>query len=197
MTNNKTVACYLRVSTTEQNLDSQRAEINAYLHNHGIDMSRVVFYEDKESGAKLDRPAFEKLQRDILRGRVSTVIVWKLDRLSRDLRGGINVLSDWAERGLKVVSVTQDIEFNGALGKLIAAILLGVAEMELSTLKERQRAGIEAAKKAGKFIGRKRGTFKGSAARVRQLRDKGNTPSEIAKSLGISERTVFRYLKHD
>jgi DNA invertase Pin-like site-specific DNA recombinase len=67
--------------------------------------------------------------------------------------------------------------------------------MELSTLKERQRAGIEAAKKAGKFIGRKPGTFKGSAARVRQLRDKGNTPKEIAQALGISERTVFRYLK--
>src|ERR1051326_149629 len=103
-TNAKIVACYVRVSTAEQNLDSQRAEINAYLHNHGIDMSRVAFYEDKESGASLQRPAFEKLQRDMFRGRVSTVIVWKLDRLSRDLRDGINVLSEWAERGLKVVS---------------------------------------------------------------------------------------------
>jgi DNA invertase Pin-like site-specific DNA recombinase len=55
------------------------------------------------------------------------VIVWRLDRLSRDLRDGINVLADWSDKGLKVVSVTQQIEFNGAFGKLLSAILLGVA----------------------------------------------------------------------
>lgn len=195
MDNNKTIAAYIRVSTQEQNLSSQKAELLKYLNNHGIDMSRVVWYEDKETGANLQRPAFERLQADIFAGRVSTVLVWKLDRLSRDMRDGINVLGEWAERGLRVVSVTQQIEFNGALGKLIAAILLGVAEMELSTLRERQRAGIDAARKAGKYIGRQPGSLKADAVRARALRDKGNTTHEIAAALGISERTVFRYLQ--
>ena len=57
-------------------------------------------------------------------------MVWKLDRLSRNLRDGINVLADWCDKGLRVVSVTQQIDFNGATGKMLAAVLLGVAEME-------------------------------------------------------------------
>ena len=58
-----------------------------------------------------------------------TVIVWKLDRLSRRLRDGINVLADWCERGLKIVVITQQIELNGAVGRMIAALLLGLAEL--------------------------------------------------------------------
>jgi DNA invertase Pin-like site-specific DNA recombinase len=191
----KVIACYTRVSTFEQNLAAQRAEIESWLHNHGIQAERVVWYEDKETGATLRRPAFEKLQRDIFDGKVGTVVVWKLDRLSRNLRDGINVLADWADRGLKVVSITQQLEFNGTLGKMLATLLFGLAEMDLGNIRERQRAGIDAAKKRGVYKGRKLGSVKADAARARALRDKGNTASEIASALGISERTVFRYLR--
>ena len=54
------------------------------------------------------------------------VIVWKLDRLSRRLRDGVNLLADWCERGLKIVVITQQIELNGAVGRMIAALLLGL-----------------------------------------------------------------------
>ena len=191
----KAIACYTRVSTFEQTGAAQRAEIEGWLKNNGIQLERVVWYEDKETGATLQRPAFERLQRDIFNGKVGTVVIWKLDRLSRNLRDGINVLADWADRGLKVVSITQQLEFNGTLGKMLATLLFGLAEMDLSNIRERQRAGIDAAKKRGVYKGRKPGTIKADAARVRKLRDKGNTASEIATSLGISERTVFRYLK--
>ena len=83
----------------------------------------------RASGDDLDRRQFAKLQADIFAGEVDTVVVWKLDRLSRSLRDGVNVLADWCDRGLRVVSVTQQIDFNGALGKMLAAVLLGVAEM--------------------------------------------------------------------
>jgi DNA invertase Pin-like site-specific DNA recombinase len=195
MQKDKIIAAYVRVSTLEQNLESQKAEILNYLNNHGIDIGRVVWYQDKDSGANLRRPQFEKLQRDIFNGKVSTVVLWKLDRLSRNLRDGINVLADWADRGLRVVSVIQHIEFNGTMGKIVSALMLGLAEMELSHNKERQRAGIDAAKKRGVYKGRKPGSVKADAERARVLRDKGNTASEIATSLGISERTVFRYLR--
>jgi DNA invertase Pin-like site-specific DNA recombinase len=153
-------------------------------------------YSDKETGATLRRPQFEKLQRDIFNGKISTVVVWKLDRLSRNLRDGINTLADWADRGLKVVSITQQLEFNGTLGKMLATLLFGLAEMDLSNIRERQRAGIDAAKKRGVYKGRKPGSVKADAARAQALRDKGNTASEIASALGISERTAFRYLKN-
>jgi len=71
---------------------------------------------------------------------VKTVVVYKLDRLSRSLREEINVLAKWCDKRLRVVSVTQQIDFNGETSKLLAAVLLGIAEMEQETRRERQAA---------------------------------------------------------
>ena len=108
----------------------------------------------------------------------------------------MNLLADWCERGLKIVIVTQQIELNGPVGRLIAAVLLGLAEIELEYRHERQQAGISVAKKRGVYKGRKKGTTKGKPDRARLLIDKGLSPGEIATALGVSERTVFRYLRN-
>lgn len=191
----KFVACYVRVSTVGQNEAGQRREIRRWLEGNGIDPALVRWFIDKETGDTLDRPAFDKLQSAVFAGEVGTVVVWKLDRLSRKLRDGINVLCDWCEKGLRVVSVTQQIDFNGTVGKMLAAVLLGVAEMEQETRRERQRAGIEAAKEKGIYIGRKPGTYKGRPDRAKKLLEQGLTHSEIATALGVSRRTVIRYLQ--
>jgi DNA invertase Pin-like site-specific DNA recombinase len=96
---------------------------------------------------------------------------------------------------LWVVSVTQQIDFNGAVGKLLAAVLLGIAEMEQETRRERQAAGIAVARKAGKYWGRKTGTTKAKPERAMALRKQGLSVEEIAKSLGVSRNTVFVYLR--
>ena len=142
-----TIACYVRVSTRRQKDDSQRAEIEKWLDSNGIDRSQVKWYADKESGKFLKRPEFDRLQADIFHGKVKAVVCWKLDRLSRRLRDGVNLLADWCERGLKIVVVTQQIELNGPLGRMIAAVMLGLAEIELEYRRERQAAGIQDAKK--------------------------------------------------
>ena len=188
------IACYVRVSSRGQKDDSQRAEIEKWLTANGIDASQVAWYADKESGRTLSRPAFDRLQADIFHGKVKTVVLWKLDRLSRRLRDGVTILADWAERGLKIVVVTQQLEFNGAIGRTLAALLLGLAEIEWEYRRERQAAGIEVAKKRGIYRGRKPGTTKGKPERARELKAKGLTPAEIATALGVSERTIFRYL---
>jgi DNA invertase Pin-like site-specific DNA recombinase len=108
----------------------------------------------------------------------------------------LNVLSDWCSRGIRVVSVTQQIDFNGTLGKMLAAVLLGVAEMEQETRRERQRVGIEVAKARGVYRGRRPGTTKGTPKRAMQLRERGLSDGEIATALGTSRRTVQRYLRH-
>ena len=152
------IAAYCRVSSIRQKADSQIAEIKKWLDAHGYDEQHVAWYIDKETGKTLEREAFKRLQADIFAGRISTIVVWKLDRLSRRLRDGVNVLADWCERGLKIVVVTQQIELNGAVGRMIAALLLGLAEIELEYRQERQAAGIEVAKSKGIYKGRKRGT---------------------------------------
>lgn len=188
------IGIYVRVSHVSQNTDSQRRELERWLRGNVGDKEEVRWYVDKATGTNLARPEFERLQRDIFQGEIKTVVCWKLDRLSRSLRDGINVLADWCDKGLRVVATSQQIDFNGSLGKMLAAVLLGIAEMEHEIRRERQAAGIAAARERGVYVGRKAGSTKAKPQRARQLRAKGLTAEEIAQALKVSERTVFRYL---
>jgi DNA invertase Pin-like site-specific DNA recombinase len=190
-------ACYCRVSSRRQKNDSQRSEIQRWLANHRIKTSTVRWFEDRESGTSLVRPAFEQMQRAIFDGEVDTVVVWKLDRISRRQHEGISLLADWCERGIRVVVVTQQIDLSGAVGRMVASVLFGLAEIELEYRRERQAAGIAVAKRRSVYHGRKKGTTKAKPARARQLRDQGLSVSEIAHALAVSDRTVFRYLAED
>lgn len=189
-----TIAVYIRVSTVGQNEAGQRAEIEKWLRGNGIAPATVAWYIDRETGDNLDRPDFARLQAAIFAGEVKTVVVWKLDRLSRSLRDGINTLCDWLERGVRLVSVTQQLDFAGPTGKMIAAVLFAVAEMEQQTRRERQAAGIAVAKQEGKYKGRKPGSLKADACRAIELRARGLADAEIAQALGVTRRTVQRYL---
>ena len=113
---------------------------------------------------------------------------------SRSIVDGVTTLAKWCEQGIRVVSVTQQLDFNGAMGKMLAAIFFGVAEMEQETRRERQRVGIEAARERGVYRGRRKGTFKATPARARELLAKGMQTAEIARALGVSRRTVERYV---
>lgn len=194
MKNTSKIACYIRVSTRRQKNDSQEAELTKWLEGNGIGAGQVEWYRDKETGKTFDRPEFLRLQRDIFDGKVRSVVVWKLDRLSRRLRDGVVLLSEWCEKGLRIVVVTQQIDLSGPVGRMIAAVLLGLAEIELEYRRERQQAGIEVARKKGVYRGRKKGTTKGTPERAVELREKGLSSREIATSLGVGERTVYRYL---
>lgn len=191
------VAIYIRVSTVGQNEEGQRREIQRWISGNGIDPTTVLWFVDKDTGDNLDRPAFARLQKRIFDGQIQAVVVWKLDRLSRSLKDGINTLCEWCDKGIRVVSVTQQIDFNGAAGKLIASVLFAVAEMEQETRRERQAAGIAVAKEMGKYTGRKKGAVKAGVdpKRAVELRQQGLKITEIAQAMGVSESSVMRYLK--
>ena len=123
-----------------------------------------------------------------------TVVVWKLDRLSRRLKDGINVLADWCEQGVRIFSVTQQIDLTGPVGRLVASVMFGLAEIELEYRRERQAAGIRVARNRGIYQGRISGTTKALPKRAIELRDRGLKIPEIANALNVSERSVFRYL---
>jgi DNA invertase Pin-like site-specific DNA recombinase len=127
------IACYCRVSSRHQNPESQKAQITQWLRGNDIPLSDVRWFEDIESGTTLHRPAFEDLQRAIVAGKIKTVVVWKLDRLSRRQREGVNLLADWCERGIRVVIITQQIDLSGTVGRLVACLLFGLAQLEQET----------------------------------------------------------------
>ena len=111
-------------------------------------------FREKVSGASRDRPELKRMLDQIREGDV--VVVWKLDRLSRRQHEGINLLAQWCEHGVRVVSVTQQIDLNGAVGRMIASVMFGLAEIEQEYRRERQAAGAR--------------LHAGPAARLRRLR---------------------------
>jgi DNA invertase Pin-like site-specific DNA recombinase len=188
------IACYCRVSSRHQKSDGQKAEMLQWLQGNNMPLSGVQWFEDIETGDTLHRPAFAAMQRAIFMGVVETVVVWKLDRLSRRQHEGVNLLAEWCERGVRVVVVTQQIDLKGAVGRLVASVLFGLAEIEQEYRRERQAAGIAVAKQRGVYRGRLRGTTKAPPTRAHVLRARGFSVPEIAKALGVSSRTIFRYL---
>jgi DNA invertase Pin-like site-specific DNA recombinase len=148
-------AVYVRVSTFDQEkgIQSQEMALRQYLEGHGV--ADAVWYTDRLSGATMQRPAFKRLQKEIFAGRVQTVVCWKLDRLSRSLKDGINTLCDWIEKGVRIVAVSQELDFSGPAGKLIASVLFSLAEMERENLRENTKRGLMAAKARGVKLGRR------------------------------------------
>src|SRR5262249_62214361 len=126
-------------------------------------------FEAEETGGTLRRPAFDGLEKAIFAGTVKTVVVWKLDRLSRRQRDGVDLLADWCERGVRVVAVTQQIDLSGAVGRMVASVLFGLAEIESEYRRERQAAGIAVAKERGVYRGRRRGTTEAAPRPAQEL----------------------------
>jgi DNA invertase Pin-like site-specific DNA recombinase len=187
------IGVYIRVSSPKgQKTDSQRAELEAWLKRHRHKPAQ--WFEDHESGATVQREAFQHLQTAIFAGNINTVVVWKLDPLARNLKEGVNVLADWCQRGVRVIAITQQIDLTGPVGNFIASLLFGIAEIELQHAKERQAIGISLARKRGVYRGRRSGTTKAAPTRARILKRQGLTVLEIAKALGVKERTVYHYL---
>jgi len=95
---------------------------------------------------------------------------------------------------VRVVVITQQLDLSGAVGRLVASVLFGLAEIEHEYRRERQAAGIAVAKRKGRYHGRAKGTTKAQPARARLLHERGFTVAEIRQALQISPRTVYRYL---
>lgn len=191
-----TVAAYIRVSTDCQNEASQKQEILKWLTGNGVNPSSVTWYVDKANGSNLERPAFTQMQKDIFNGAIKTVVIFKLDRLSRSMADGVSVLADWGQRKIRLVCTSQQFDFSGVIGEMIAAIMFAMAKWEKQNIRERQAAGIEVAKRNGVYRGRLPGAVKAGVKpeRAVKLRKKGLENGEIAKVMGVSIRTVIRYL---
>lgn len=95
----------------------------------------------------MSRAGLNALQAAIFSGDIKTVVVWKLDRLARSQQEGINTLCDWCEKGVRLVSVIQQIDLSGMIGQVVDGVLFGLAAIEKQHIQERHTAGIAIAKK--------------------------------------------------
>ena len=187
------VGIYVRVSTSDQlkGLESQKRALRQYLDGHGI--ADAKWFVDKISGDTTKRPKLDLLQRDIFNGQVKTVVVWALDRLTRrGPRDGLELLSRWMKQGVRVVSVTEQLDLGTDAGEMIASLLFSIAKMYRTKLIENTKRGLAAAKARGVKLGKRPGKW---TLEVKPLHDSGMSPSDIARKLGRSRQAVHNVLK--
>ncbi|MCK0104389.1 recombinase family protein [Pseudohalocynthiibacter sp. F2068] len=173
---------YARVSSSSQSTDIQEQRLK--------DAGCTVVRKEKASGKSRDqRNELDTLLEFIASGDVLVVV--KLDRLGRSTRDVLNLVHELDQKGASLRVLEPEIDTSGPMGKMILTVLGMVAEMELTFIKERQRAGIEKAKALGKFKGRPASIDKEAVAK---LKAEGKGASQIAKELGIGRASVYRLL---
>jgi DNA invertase Pin-like site-specific DNA recombinase len=192
-------AIYLRVSTTSQNLKSQEPELRAWAKGREEAGEEVRWYRDRFTGSTMNRPGWSKLWADVLAGRVSKVVVWRLDRLGRTLRELVALRDELCARKVGLVSLRDGLDLSTATGRMIFGVLATLAEWEKEIRAERQLAGIAEAKAEGKrWGGRKPGTritvTEEKEALVKRLAAEGESIAAVARVVGLSRKTVYRVL---
>lgn len=197
---NRVTAVYLRVSTEglkngkEQTTDSQRLDILAYLKSKSIE--NFVIYEDVGvSGTRKHRPSLDRMIKDCKQGKLSKIVVFKLDRLARSLANLLEMVTLFQESGVEFISVKDSIDMSTATGRLLFQILGSFAEFEAATIKERVNSGIAAARAKGVQLGRP--PMKNGHNVLEKLRNEGKTVREMAHITGLSARTIHRALAKD
>ena len=148
----KRAAIYVRVSTNDQETDMQETELREYAENRS--WSSTVYRDKGQSGAKNDRPALNALLGEMRKRRFDVVVVWALDRLARSLKQLLSIAEECNTLGVDLVSLKQNVETTLPAGRLTFMVLGAVAEFEREMLRERVRAGMAQARRAGKRVGR-------------------------------------------
>lgn len=175
---------YARVSTDDQNLTLQ---LNA-LKEAGC--ARV--FTDKASGARLARPGLDDALSHL---RASdTLVVCKLDRLGRSVKGLVDLVIALEGREVHFRSLTDGLDTKTPAGRFFFHIMASLAQMERELIVERTRAGLAAARKVGRVGGRKRRMTEGKVRAARKLLDGGTLSRDVAQSLGFSIPTLYRWL---
>ena len=182
-------AIYARVSTTDQTCENQLLELRCYLEARGWTAAEYV--DTAVSGAKDSRPALDQLVKDAKRRKFDTLVVWRLDRLGRNLKHLITLLDELLAMGIAFVSLAEGIDATTPAGKLQLHILGAIAEFERARIAERVRAGLARAKAQGSRLGRPRRVVpEESLEPVRGL-----SVRQAAKRLGVSAATAHRWMR--
>lgn len=172
---------YARVSTIDQNLESQLEQLKAA----GCDK----IYQEKASGAKVDRPELSAMLDYCREG--DTVVVCKLDRIARSTAHLLTIVDSMEKSGVAFKVLNINLDTSTPTGKLMLSMLAAIGQFEREMMLERQREGVEIAKKAGKYTGRKP-TAKAQAGKVMEMIQQGLTKQAVADALNIGIASVYR-----
>src|SRR5271170_1693516 len=176
---------YARVSTSEQETATQAAALKA------AGCERI--YREKASGGRWDRPELHRLLAQLRKGDV--LVVWKLDRLSRSLRDVLTIMERLAEAKAGFRSLTEAIDTTSAAGRMMMQMVGAFAEFERAMLRERTKAGLEAARRDGRIGGRRpKLTSQQQAEIIRTVSRGSKTAADAARLFSVHPATIARLL---
>ena len=176
---------YVRVSTVAQTLDQQNAALEA--------VGATKTFADTMSGARDDRPGLAALMEYVREG--DTVVVWKLDRLGRNTLHILETVKALTDRGVTLISTTDGIDSSTAAGRMMIGVLGSLAEYERELIKERTALKRQTSRVNGTKFGRRRKVREiQDIATAKRMKSDGHTGKAIAKYLGVSRATLYRYL---
>ena len=175
---------YARVSTDEQNLDLQ------------LDALKLAgcqqLFTDIITGTAKTKEGLSEAIKYLREG--DTLVVWKLDRLGRTVKGLVELVEGFQTRGVQFKSITDSIDTSTSAGRFFFHVMAALAEMERELIRERTRAGLKAARARGRTGGRKPKMNASKVESAKHLLNSGMPTTEVAKNLGISRATLYRSL---
>src|SRR5664279_6138522 len=175
---------YARVSSQDQNLELQTEAL--------IKVGCKKVFEDKISGSRAERPGLTKAQEALREG--DTLVVWKLDRLGRSVKNLVDLVGELHKQGVQFRSLTDAIDTGTPSGRFFFNVMASLAQMERELIVERTCAGLEAARRLGRTGGRKRRMTESKVQSAKKLLASGIPPREVAKNLGVSVPTLYRWI---
>ena len=174
---------YARVSTSDQSLDLQIDALNQA-------QCDSIFCDDGISAIASSRPGFEKALSTLNSG--DTLVLWKMDRAFRSLRHALDVLEEFETSGIDFLVLTEGIDTTTPMGRCFFQIRNAFSELERSLISERTKAGMEAARKRGKTIGRPARLSPRQIRDAKRRKSAGEDMAVIAQQNGVSARTLYR-----
>lgn len=187
------VALYARVSTTDQTVEPQLDVLRGYADARRLEVV-AEFTDEGISGSMDRRPALEEMLIAAKRRELDAVAVVKLDRLARSTRHLTQLAGELEALGVDLIVTDQGIDTSTPAGRLLFNVLAAIGEFELDLIRERVRAGVQAAQKRGVRFGRPSVLDAAQRARVARLRKSGASIRAIAATIGVSKSAISREL---
>lgn len=190
----KRAAFYVRVSTPEQNPQTQLRELREYAQRRGLTVVQEHEYVDHGiGGTKARRPALDRMLGDARRRHFDVLLVWSCDRLARSTKHFLQCLDELDSCDVQFVSLREAFDTSGALGRAFLGIVAVLGEMERALLIERVKSGMARARAEGRQIGRAR--LDVNREQVIEDRRSGMSLTQVAKKHRISRASVCRLMK--
>jgi DNA invertase Pin-like site-specific DNA recombinase len=189
----KRAALYLRVSTVDQNPETQLHDLRQMAAQRGYQV--IEEFTDRISGTKARRPGLDQLLAGARRGRFDVVLVWASDRIARSVKHYLDILDEFQRLNVEFISFREQIDTGGPLGRAIVVIIGAIAELERNLIVERVRAGMRRARLEGRHIGRAPLALDDAA--IRRDREHGHSLRQIANTYRVSTTTVLRVLRNN